>query len=86
MTEIELRTSSELAEPAEPGWKTTWMIGGGLVGALLGVFAVYLYIRSIEADEGGPAAEPRPVKPGAAMQVVLSVLTTIKQFANLGLD
>lgn len=86
MTELELHKSSELAEAVNPAWKTTWMIGGGVVGALLGVAAVYLYIRSIEAEAGGPTPQPRPIKPGAAMQVALAVLTTIRQFANLGLD
>lgn len=84
MTQIEPR-SSEIAGP-KAAWKTTWMIAGGLGGALLGLLAVYLYIRSVEADKGAPAAAPRPVKPGAAMQVVLSVVTALRQFANLGAE
>ncbi len=86
MTQIETRSSSELARPAGPNWKTIWMVAGGAVGLLLGVAAVYLYIRSVEAEQGPGAAKARPIKPAEAMKVALSVLTTIREFAHLGLE
>lgn len=67
-------------------WKTTWMIAGGIAGALIGVGAVYLYIRSVEAEQGGTALAPRPVKPTAAVSVGLSVLGLLRQIANLGIE
>lgn len=84
MTQIETRPVSAI-ESSQISWKTTWMVAGGVVGALLGVLAVYLYIRSVESESEGMAA-PRPIKPGAAVQVALAVLTAIRQFANLGLE
>jgi hypothetical protein len=85
MTQIE-PTSPETLQPLGGDWKTKWMAIGGAVGALLGVAAVYLYIRSIETEQGTPATEPRPIKPSSAVQVALSVLTALRQFASLGLD
>ncbi len=73
-------------EPAAMDWKTKWLAMGGMIGALLGVMAVYLYIRSVESESGAPATGPRPIRPGAAVQVALSILTAIKQFANLGTE
>ena len=67
-------------------WKMTWMIVGGIAGALIGVGAVYLYIRSVEAEQGGAALAPRPVKPTAAVSIGLAVLGLIRQFANLGAE
>jgi hypothetical protein len=85
MTQIEPRPVGAI-QPAGTDWKTRWIAAGGVVGALLGVGAVYLYIRSVEAEQGSAAPGPRPVKPGAALQVALSILSTLRQFANLGLD
>lgn len=84
MTQIEIKSSSPI-ESSRTDWKTRWMVAGGVMGALLGVLAVYLYIRSVES-EGKGMATPRPIKPGAAVQVALAVLTAIRQFANLGLE
>jgi len=65
-------------------WKTSWMIAGGIAGALIGVGAVYLYIRSVEAEQGGTAPAPRPGKPTAAVSVGLTVLGLLRQIASLG--
>ncbi len=67
-------------------WKTTWMIAGGIAGALIGVGAVYLYERSVEAEQGGTALTPRPVKPVAAVSVGLAILGVLRQIASLGVE
>jgi len=67
-------------------WKTQLMVLGGIAGALVGVSAAYLYVRSVEAEQGGPALAPRPVKPAAAMSVGLSVLSLLRQIASLGTE
>ena len=61
------------------------MIIGGVVGALLGVGAAYLYLRSapIEVDEEGRERLPA-VPPGKAIAVSLGVLTVLKQITGLG--
>ena len=69
-----------------PDWKTKVMIFGGIVGGLVGAGAAYLYVRSVEAEQGGAALAPRPVKPTAAVSVGLSVLTLLRQIASLGMD
>jgi hypothetical protein len=69
-----------------PDWKTKVMIFGGIVGGLIGAGAAYLYVRSVEAEQGGTALTPRPVKPTAAVSVGLSILTLLRQIASLGME
>jgi len=75
-----------MEEQSTPKWKTQLMIFGGIAGALVGVGAVYLYIRSVEAEQGGTALAPRPVKPAAVVSVGLAVLGLLKQIAGLGAE
>lgn len=65
--------------------RTRVMIVGGIVGALLGVSAAYLYMRSvpIEVDEEGRARLPA-VQPGRALAVSVGVLTVLRQITGLG--
>lgn len=67
-------------------WKTKAMLLGGIAGALIGVGAAYLYIRSVDAEQGGQALAPRPIKPTAAVSVGLSVLSLLRQIASLGMN
>jgi len=61
------------------------MITGGVVGALLGVSAAHLYLRStpIELDEDGQEQLPA-IQTGKALTASLGVLTTLKQITGLG--
>ena len=65
--------------------RTRVMIIGGVVGALLGVSAAYLYLQStsIEVDEEG-RERLSAVQPGKALTASVGVLTTLKQVAGLG--
>ncbi|RLC95372.1 MAG: hypothetical protein DRI77_10095 [Chloroflexi bacterium] len=65
--------------------RTRIMIIGGVVGALLGVSAAYLYLRStpIELDEDGQEQLPA-IQTGKALTAGLGVLTAIKQITGLG--
>jgi hypothetical protein len=67
-------------------WKTKLLLFGGIAGALIGAGAAYLYVRSVEAEQGGTALTPRPVKPTAAVSVGLSVLGLLRQIASLGVE
>jgi hypothetical protein len=64
--------------------KTRIMVIGGVLGALLGVSAAYLYMRSasIEEDEEGRQRLPS-IQPGKALTVGLGVLTVLKQITGL---
>lgn len=65
--------------------RTRVMIIGGVVGALLGVGAAYLYLQSadIEVDEGGNERLPA-VQPAKALTLGLGVMTVLRQIAGLG--
>lgn len=65
--------------------RTRIMIIGGVVGALLGVSAAQLYLRSttVEVDEEGRERLPA-IQPGKALAVSLGVLTVLKQITGLG--
>jgi hypothetical protein len=67
-------------------WKTKLLLFGGIAGALVGVGAAYLYLRSVEAEQGSTVVSPRRVKPTAAVSVGLSVLGLLRQIANLGVE
>ncbi|MCK4314832.1 MAG: hypothetical protein KAX24_03585 [Anaerolineae bacterium] len=64
--------------------RTRVMIIGGVVGALLGVGAAYLYLQStsIKVDEEGRERLPA-VQPGKALTASVGVLTTLKQVAGM---
>ncbi len=51
-----------------------------------GTGAAYLYVRSVEAEQGGTALSLRPVRPTAAVSVGLAVLGLLRQIASLGMD
>jgi len=59
-------------------WKAKAIIVGGVVGALVGAGAAYLYIRNIEEAESPP-----PVGAKDALSVGVSVVSLLKQIANL---
>jgi hypothetical protein len=65
--------------------RTRVMIIGGVVGALLGVGAAYLYLKStpIEVDEEGRERLP-PMQPAKALTAGLGVLTAVKQITGMG--
>jgi hypothetical protein len=73
-------------KPSGLDWKAKVMILGGIVGGFVGAGAAYLYVRSVEAEQGGQALAPRPVKPTAAVSVGLSVLGLLRQIASLGME
>lgn len=65
--------------------RTRVLIVGGVLGALLGVGAAYLYLRStpVQVDEKGRERLPA-VQPGRALAIGLSMLTVLKQITGLG--
>ena len=64
--------------------RTRVLIIGGVLGALVGVGAAYLYLRStpIEVDKEGQERLPS-VQLGQALTASLGVLTALKQITGL---
>ena len=64
------------------------LIAGGLAGALIGLAAAFLYIKSnenqINAMEEGETEAMGKVSPGEAMTVGLSLIGLLRQIVNLG--
>ncbi len=67
-------------------WKTLVMGAGAAAGLMFGLGAAYLYVKSVEAEQGGMAVAPRPVKPSSAMALGLSLLVLLRQIAGLGTE
>jgi hypothetical protein len=65
--------------------KTRVMIIGGVVGALLGVGAAYLFLQSttVQVDESGQEKLPA-IQPAKALTLGLGVLTLLRQIAGMG--
>jgi hypothetical protein len=70
---------SEATEAARPGqWKTRTMALGGVLGALTGAGAAYLFVKS-----GGVQGQSR-VKPDALLAVGVSVLALLQEISRMG--
>ena len=61
------------------------MIIGGVLGALLGAGAAYLYLQAtpVEVDVEGQERLPS-IQPGKAITATLGVLTAVRQIVGLG--
>ena len=64
---------------SEIDWRAKALLVGGVVGALAGLGAAYLYIRNIEETGEKPALATKD-----AMTIGFSLLSLVKQVANLG--
>jgi hypothetical protein len=64
------------------------LVVGGVAGAVVGVFAAFLYIkaneRRIEAVEAGEAEEVNQVSPGEAINLGVSLLGMLRLISELG--
>ncbi len=63
----------------ESDWRMKALLVGGLLGALIGLGAAYLYIRNIEE-----AGEEPQLATKDALQLGVSVASLVRQVANLG--
>ncbi len=60
-------------------WRGRAFLVGGVVGALLGLGAAYIYINA--AEQSGERPE---VSPGTAVTIGLSLLALLRQVAAIG--
>jgi hypothetical protein len=65
--------------------RTRVMVMGGVVGALIGVLAAHLYLRSASGGPGEEGeAELPAVQPGDAIKLSLGVLAVLRQITGMG--
>jgi hypothetical protein len=60
-------------------WRTKAFVVGGVVGALLGLGAAYIFINAAEDSDDAPA-----LTPGTAVTLGLSLLALLRQVAAIG--
>jgi hypothetical protein len=63
----------------DQSWKVRVLIAGGIIGALLGLGAGFLYVRV--AEEGGG---PKKVSTGEAVKLAIAALGVVRQVSQLG--
>ena len=63
----------------ESNWRGKVFVIGGVVGALLGLGAAYIYVNA--AEQSGETPE---VSPGTAVTIGLSLLALLRQVAVIG--
>ncbi len=66
-------------EGSELDWKVKAIIVGGVVGALIGIGAAYLYVRNIEEAGEDPRLATKD-----AMSIGVSLVSLVRQIANMG--
>ena len=70
------------AGPPAANWKTKYYLIGAIVGLSLGLLTAYLFARAAEENMKGP--QPKRVQTGDALKLTLSVVTLIRQIAEIG--
>jgi hypothetical protein len=63
----------------DQSWKVRVLIAGGIIGALLGLGAGFLYVRVAE-ESGGP----KNVSTGEAVKLAIAALGVVRQVSQLG--
>jgi len=59
------------------------LVVGGVIGALLGLLAAWIYIRDLPEEEGQETALPK-VAPSDTLKLGLGIMTLLRQIADLG--
>ncbi len=67
-------------EEQNNNWKTKVLLVGAIIGAVAGVGAAYLMIRTAEENQGGPPE----VKTTDALKAALNVIGLVRGIAALG--
>ena len=60
-------------------WKMKALVIGGVLGAVLGIGAAYLYVSNVEESGEDPDVSPRD-----AVTIGVTVIGLLRQIANLG--
>jgi len=68
-----------MEDETDPNWKMKVMIIGGVVGAVVGVSAAYIYVRQLEESGEKPGIATKE-----AVAVGFSLVSLLRQIANMG--
>ena len=61
-------------------WQTRYLVGGGIIGGLIGVFTAYWLVRTSEETRGAPPE----ISTGDVLKSVVGIIGLIRGIASLG--
>ena len=64
----------------DSSWKTKFLVGGAVMGALIGVATAYLLTRTSEEERGGPPQ----ISATEALTLGISTIGLVRGIAQLG--
>lgn len=70
--------------PNNPNWKSQTFMFGGVIGALFGLVAAYLYTRAAEDDAQRNGGKPNRVSTGELIGLGLAGLAMMRQITEMG--
>ena len=73
------RPSQDL-QTVESNWKTNYLLGGAIVGAVLGTVTAYFMVRNAEETHGGPPQ----IKSTDIVRSGVGIAGLIRAIASLG--
>jgi hypothetical protein len=69
--------------PTNPNWKSQTFMYGGVIGALFGIVAAYLYTRAAEDDAQRNGGKPNRASTGELIGLGLAALAMIRQITEM---
>ena len=71
--------SDEIEFTSAPNWKSKTLLVGGVIGALVGIAAAYVFIQNNTVDDGPPQ-----VSAGEGVKLGVLVFGLLRSIATLG--
>ena len=76
MSEIRMNKDMEI-DPNEPDYRVRVLAVGGILGAMVGLLAAYLYLQNLDEDQ------PPSVSPGQGVKIGVLLLGLVRNIADL---
>ncbi len=74
------QVTEQVEEQLNENWRTTFYLGGTIIGALIGLATAYLMVRSAE-EQGG---QPPKISTADAVRIGVSTIGLVRGIAVLG--
>ncbi len=66
-------------------WKTRVTLVGGFLGLLVGVASAFVYIRTVQSEQGGQEKVQLPaLKPTDVLPIIITAVGLLRTIAGLG--